>query len=95
MNPYATEADRRLQEEAYVHQYEDGNKKLVCYRAKALREQKDPERYLLITFGSRGMKVPQDKIHEDSEVYEAAHEGKLVVDYRWTRKQNWWTEDDE
>lgn len=33
--------------------------------------------------------VPQDCVHDDSEVYRKGDEGKLVVKMWWARKEKW------
>ncbi len=33
--------------------------------------------------------IPRSVVHDDSEVFEAGHEGKLVVLRWWARRQEW------
>lgn len=33
--------------------------------------------------------VPHSVIHDDSEVYEKGHKGKLVLKYWWAEKNGW------
>lgn len=33
--------------------------------------------------------VPQDCVHDDSDVYDKGHEGRLVVKKYWADKQGW------
>jgi hypothetical protein len=58
-------------------------------RAKAVRET---DRALLVQadFFDDGQRwIPKSQIHDDSEVFEVDHEGKLVVNKRLADKEGW------
>ena len=55
-----------------------GNARCICATAKAI----------LVTLADEGTKqrwIPQDAIHDDSEVYDSGQSGKLVV-----KDGHWW-----
>jgi hypothetical protein len=70
------------------------DKGFTIKRTKALRET---ERALLVQsdFFDDGQRwIPKSQIHDDSEVFEVDHEGKLVVNAWLAEKEGWEEEDD-
>lgn len=50
---------------------------------KAIHVLKDTKR------GYPGGWIPKSVIHDDSEVFEAGHSGKLVLHHWWAEKNGW------
>lgn len=68
-----------------------------AYDLKRARVIKATDRALLVTapelpehpvFGNREKWIPRSVVHEDSEVYDAGHEGTLLIFTWWAEKES-------
>ena len=67
----------------------DEDEHYVLDDAKAVAESQSKLALRVKTREKGEFWVPKSVIHDDSEVYEKGHEGKLCIQLWWCEKQGW------